>query len=88
MLDRIRQARCFIDVGANCGIYTILAATINPHVRIVAIEPMPKICAALTHNVRQNGFDGRVTILNVAVGNPEELLIFTKPRMQGWGAYR
>jgi FkbM family methyltransferase len=76
MLDRIRRARCFIDVGANCGIYTVLAATINPHVRIVAIEPVPKICAALTRNVRQNSFDGRVTILNIAVGNSDGIVDF------------
>jgi len=76
MLDRIRQARCFIDVGANCGIYTVLAATINPYVQIVAIEPVPKICAALTHNVRQNRYDDRVTILNVAIGNSDGIVDF------------
>jgi FkbM family methyltransferase len=76
MLDQIRQARCFIDVGANCGIYTVLAATINPDVQIVAIEPVPKICAALTNNVRQNRLHGRVTILNVAVGNSEGIVDF------------
>lgn len=76
MLDQLRQAHCFIDVGANCGIYTVLAATINSHVQIVAIEPVPKICAALTHNVRQNRFDGRVTILNVAVGNSDGIVDF------------
>ena len=76
MLDQIRQARCFIDIGANCGIYIVLAATINPNVRIVAIEPVPKICAALTNNVRKNSLHGRVTILNVAVGNSEEIVDF------------
>jgi FkbM family methyltransferase len=76
MLDQIRQARCFIDVGANCGIYTVLAATINPDVRIVAIEPVPKICAALTRNVRQNRLHGRVTILDVAVGNSDGMVDF------------
>ena len=76
MLDQLRQARCFIDVGANCGIYTVLAATINANVQIIAIEPVPKICAALTNNVRQNGLDGRVTILNAAVGNSEGIVDF------------
>jgi len=53
-----------------------LAATINPNVQIVAIEPVPKICAALTNNVRQNRLDGRVTILNVAVGDSEGIADF------------
>jgi FkbM family methyltransferase len=73
ILDQVRQARCFIDVGANCGIYTVLGATVNPYTRIVAIEPVPKICAALTNNVSQNKLDSRVTILNIAV----EEAIFT-----------
>ncbi len=76
MLDQIRQARCFIDVGANCGIYTVLAGTINPNVQIVAIEAVPKICAALANNVRQNRLHDRVTILNAAVGNSEGIVDF------------
>ena len=76
MIDQIRQARCFVDVGANCGIYTVLAAAINPNVRIVAVEPVPKIFAALTNNVTQNSLHGRVTILNVAVGSSEGIVDF------------
>jgi hypothetical protein len=39
ILDGIRRSRCFIDVGANCGIDTVLGCTINPNVRALAIEP-------------------------------------------------
>src|SRR4029077_9282200 len=67
ILANIQRSRCFIDVGANCGIYTVLGCTINPNLRVVAVEPVPKLCAALAHNVRQNKFDSRVTILNVAL---------------------
>ncbi len=76
ILDQVRQARCFIDIGANCGIYTVLGATVNPYARIVAIEPVPKICAALTNNVAQNKLDSRVTILNIAVGNSDGIADF------------
>ena len=34
ILDEIRRGLCFVDIGANCGIYTVLAATINRHVRL------------------------------------------------------
>jgi hypothetical protein len=40
--DQVRQARCFIDVGANCGIYTVLGATVNPRARM-AVEPVPRV---------------------------------------------
>jgi FkbM family methyltransferase len=76
ILDHIRRSRCFVDVGANCGIYTVLGCAINPDVRVVAVEPVPKIFAALANNVTQNHFDGRVTLLNVAFGNANETVAF------------
>jgi FkbM family methyltransferase len=76
ILDNIRRSRCFMDVGANCGIYTVLGAVINPGVRVVAIEPVPKICAALTRNVAQNKLHPRVTILNVAAGDANAVVDF------------
>jgi hypothetical protein len=48
ILDQVRQARCFIDVGANCGIYMELGRQLI-RARIVAIKPVPKIYAALTN---------------------------------------
>jgi FkbM family methyltransferase len=76
ILDNIRRSRCFIDVGANCGIYTVLGCTINPNVRVVAVEPVPKVCVALTHNVTQNNLDSRVTILNVAFADTNGTVCF------------
>jgi FkbM family methyltransferase len=69
ILDNIRRSRCFIDVGANCGIYTVLGCSINLNVRVVAVEPVPKVCQALANNVAHNNLDSRVTILNVALGD-------------------
>lgn len=69
ILENIRRSRCFIDVGANCGIYTVIGCTINPDIRVVAVEPVPRICAALARNVAQNNLDSRVTILNLALSD-------------------
>ena len=80
ILDNIRRSRCFMDVGANCGIYTVLGAVINPGLRVVAIEPVPKICTALTHNVAQNKLHPRVTILNVAAGHSRDNSIYRAVR--------
>src|ERR1700730_15337244 len=55
ILESIRRCRCFIDVGANCGIYTVIGCAVNPAVRVVALEPVSRICAALARNVMQNG---------------------------------
>jgi FkbM family methyltransferase len=37
---------------------------------------VPKICAALTNNVTQNGLNSRVTVLNIAVGNSDGVVDF------------
>ena len=76
ILENIRRSRCFIDVGANCGVYTVLGCTVNPNVRVVAIEPVPKVCAALARNVNGNNFDSRVTILNIALGDSNGTVLF------------
>ena len=76
ILENIRRSRCFIDIGANCGIYTVLGCTINPDVRVVAVEPVPKIYAALAHNVAQNSLDSRVTVLNIALGDSDGTVPF------------
>jgi len=76
ILENIRRSRCFIDVGANCGIYTVLGCQINPGVRVVAVEPVPRICAALAHNVAMNNLTSRVTVLNVALGDRDGVVPF------------
>lgn len=76
ILESIRRARCFIDVGANCGIYTVMGCAIYPDVRVVAVEPVPKICTALQRNVSRNGFASRVTILNAALGKSNVTVAF------------
>ncbi len=76
VLENIRRSRCFLDVGANCGIYTVLGCTVNPNVRVVAVEPVPRVCAALARNVAQNDLGSRVTILNLALGGSNETVSF------------
>ena len=76
ILDNIRRSRCFLDIGANCGIYTVLGCTVNSDVRVVAVEPVPRVFAALANNVSQNRLDSRVTVLNVALGNTEGVVPF------------
>jgi FkbM family methyltransferase len=69
ILDNIRNSNCFLDIGANCGIYTVMGCTVNPKVRVVAFEPTPSVYAALVNNVSSNGFSKRATCLNMALGD-------------------
>ena len=76
ILDNVRRSRCFVDVGANCGIYTVLGAIINPRLRVFSLEPVPRVCAVLVRNVARNRLESRVTILNVAAGASNDVVDF------------
>jgi FkbM family methyltransferase len=64
----LKRGDTFIDVGANCGIFTAFAAKkVGPAGRVIAIEPMPQMLERLRHNVAINGFTN-VAIFATAVG--------------------
>jgi len=46
-----------VDVGANCGLYALVAArSVGPRGRVIALEPSPREFARLQENVVLNGF--------------------------------
>ncbi|HEX9841452.1 MAG TPA: FkbM family methyltransferase, partial [bacterium] len=52
----LRPGRAVLDVGANVGHYTLVAArAVGPRGHVWAFEPAPRPFAALTANVRLNG---------------------------------
>jgi FkbM family methyltransferase len=44
-----------IDIGANLGLFSLVARTVMPQRRIVAFEPAPSTFRALSANVARNG---------------------------------
>lgn len=64
-LGLIEPGRCFVDIGANAGYYTMLAANqIDGHT--YAFEPNNESLAQLEANIELNGFNN-VTTVNAAV---------------------
>jgi FkbM family methyltransferase len=62
----------FVDVGANEGYYTVLGARIvGESGHVYALEPAPGTFEKLERNVRLNGYESRVTALQVAAGGEE-----------------
>lgn len=49
-----RRSRTILDIGANTGLYTLLAARVNPTARIWAFEPLPAAFSGLERNVQLN----------------------------------
>jgi FkbM family methyltransferase len=54
------SSRTIFDIGANTGIYSLVAKTANPHATVFAFEPIPRIVRKLRTNIRLNNFDIRV----------------------------
>ncbi|MCU1675013.1 MAG: hypothetical protein JWN77_3126 [Frankiales bacterium] len=59
----------FIDVGANIGYYSLLAARVVGETgQVIAFEPSPTVRAQLTDNLERNGLSARVQVQPVAAG--------------------
>jgi FkbM family methyltransferase len=69
----------FVDVGANVGSYTILAAGVAGS-QAVSIEPTPATFASLSRNVAANSLQNRVTLVQVAVGDQSGEIRFSMDR--------
>lgn len=58
----------FVDIGANCGFFTVFAARkVGPSGRVIAIEPLPPMIERLKFNIAANAFTN-VTVVETAVG--------------------
>jgi FkbM family methyltransferase len=74
-----------IDVGANIGLYTVLAAKrVGSSGHVFAFEPVPENIKLLRENLDLNDVSARVEIQEVAVGEkPGELELFLSDRQIG-----
>jgi FkbM family methyltransferase len=57
----------FIDIGANVGLWSLYAASVAPHARIVAIEPEPGNLERMRFNIQCNP-GVRIRVAGVALG--------------------
>jgi len=70
------EAGVFLDVGANCGLFSLLAARQLDSGLVIAFEPNPAIFGQLLENIKLNRAYN-VLPLNLALGNTNEVLGLT-----------
>jgi FkbM family methyltransferase len=75
-LHFLRKGDLFLDVGANIGSYTVLAAGVC-EATTWAFEPDPMTARHLQRNIAINGLDGLVTVHEVALGPSDGEVKFT-----------
>lgn len=86
----VRPGGTVVDIGANLGWYTLLAAIgVGEAGRVVAVEPNPALARLLEQTVEANAFAGRVSVLRAAVGDaPGVLDLDADPAGPGGGVTR
>jgi FkbM family methyltransferase len=72
----LREDDVFVDVGANIGVYTILAGAVVG-AQCLAIEPVPAAFSRLIDNINLNSIAENVRAFNIGVGRENRSLEFT-----------
>ncbi|QNI35404.1 FkbM family methyltransferase [Edaphobacter albus] len=79
LLHLLRADDLFVDVGANAGIYTVLAAGAIGST-VISVEPIPQTFEKLCANIRINSVSDKVAAHNIGLGSKEAILRFTSSR--------
>lgn len=59
----------FMDIGGNCGLYSLNVTQRYPKAHAYCFEPVPTSQAMITINGRHNGLADRITLVSVALGD-------------------
>jgi FkbM family methyltransferase len=52
-----RDSQTIVDIGANTGIYSLVARALNPTAKIYAFEPVERVFNRMVENVKLNHYD-------------------------------
>jgi FkbM family methyltransferase len=74
--ELIKKCNCFYDIGAHAGYYSLIAATVNKKIKVMAFEPAEGPFFYLNENVRLNHFNSRISCYQVALGESEGVAKF------------
>ncbi len=76
VLHVLRKGDWFVDVGANIGVFTILAGACA-RANCMSIEPVPEAFNRLSDNIKLNDIEQIVEVFNIGLASQEGLLKFT-----------
>jgi len=73
VIDRLKPDSVFVDVGANIGYYTLIAASlIGEHGQVFSFEPDPENFYLLQRNLQHNGF-AKVDAVDAALADEDSI---------------
>jgi FkbM family methyltransferase len=72
---RFRKGDIVVDVGAHIGGVSVILATLQPKIRIIAYEPSSSNFAMLTENLRANRITNVTAVREAVTGEPGEMTL-------------
>ena len=69
MASVARTTGMFLDIGANTGLYSILASKARDGVKVAAFEPYPPIAEVLQSNLQANHIEDQVQVHPLALSD-------------------
>ena len=81
----LQSGGSFLDIGANFGLFTCLAAHKNKKINVLAVEPNYKILKNLIENVQRNYLEDRVHIINSAISKKFQPVTLIQPASDNLG---
>lgn len=76
ILNNLNPGELFVDIGANVGHFSMLAA--SKKAKVIAVEPIPDTFQRLQKNIALNRLENLVILKNIGVGDAEGKLFFTQ----------
>lgn len=75
-----RESRHVLDIGANTGLFSLLACASGPHTVVTAFEPVPTTADILRSNVALNRWERRIAVQQRAVTDRVGTAVFHVPQ--------
>lgn len=74
-----KKSKVIVDIGANTGVYTLIACAANEQAQVYAFEPVPQVYERLSANVHLNQWQGRCTLQKIAISSSDGIVQFHIP---------
>lgn len=73
-----KRSTVILDIGANTGLFSLLAKAVQPHAKIYSFEPVERVFDKLVNNIERNAFD--IVPIRKALSNKNgTALIYDQP---------
>lgn len=86
LIQFMKKSKCFLDIGANVGYFSLLAKSVNPNLKVYSFEPNPNNVKKINENIHINGFENIILTAD-CLSNALGEVSFSVPPINesGWG---